>query len=69
MWFGIGKKSWTMDEILNTFIDTANKICINEINGKMIIEIEIDNLVRIFEESKYGYNKFFYEVAQKCLNQ
>jgi hypothetical protein len=60
-YFGIGRKSWTLMEILKTFED-AKEIRIGEEDEKMVIEVVLDDkTIRKFKEYIYGYNKFFYE--------
>jgi hypothetical protein len=62
-WFSnIGKRSWSLFDIINTFIDLAKEFRIDEKDSKLIIEVVIDEKnSRIFEEYRYGYNSCFYE--------
>jgi hypothetical protein len=61
-WFTFWKKTWSLIEILKTFLDIAKEIKIGEKEGKLTIEVKLDeNNTRVFEEYRYGYNSYFHE--------
>ena len=54
-WFTFWKKTWSLIEIFETFLDIAKEIRVGEKEGKLTIEVKIDeNNIRILFQSLTG---------------